>query len=71
MKAAVELYLNIHSEEVEDFMNCVVDDFNIKHYRKRKTTSSKVWFWGLHRWGRDFSILEYKLREERNNNLKT
>lgn len=71
MKATVELYLNIHTEEVKDFMNCVADGFNTEHYRKRKTTSSKVWFWGLNRWGKDFSVLEYDLRETRNNKLKT
>lgn len=63
MNAALVLYRHIHDQEVSDFMNCIADDFNTKHYRKRKIASSAIFAWGINRWGLDYSYAEYRERE--------
>lgn len=63
MNAALVLYRQISAEETDDFMKCVGDDFNTKHYRKRRLASSKLWHWSLERWGMTFSAGEYDERE--------
>jgi len=63
MNAALVLYRDLHDKEVEDFMNCVADNFNTKHYRQRRFVSSAVFAWGVNRWGLDFTYAEYNERE--------
>lgn len=63
MAAAIRLHHKIDIEEIEDWMKCVGDNFNVDHIRERRLSSVKIFAWGMHRWGRAFSYAEYDYRE--------
>ena len=63
MTAAATLHYNIETKEWQDFFACVADNFNPKHFRERKLGSNTVWAWSMNRWGRDFALEEYRIRD--------
>ncbi len=64
MHAAIKLYLHLGDAELDSFMSAIGADSqgDIKP-NPNSLHSSKVWHWGLRRWGCAFSFAEYEARE--------
>ena len=57
MIAAVNLY---HKKEKESVS--IICDAVLRGKIKPENNHSKIWFWSLNRWGREFSFLEHDIR---------
>lgn len=79
MTAAAILYVELERNYVKSFiasLKITTEEQYHKnrgvHYRvsfkdevfmKKQAAARKIWFWGLHRWGKAFSAEEYRIRE--------
>lgn len=57
MLAAIRLYHKREKESIKDLFESISDGIPRKY-----NNSHKIWFWGLNRWGREFSFAEYDVR---------
>tara|TARA_B100000700_G_scaffold311500_2_gene393830 strand:- start:232803 stop:233033 length:231 start_codon:yes stop_codon:yes gene_type:complete len=65
MHAAIQLYHKLEEAELETFMSAIGSDSpdTIKP-NPYKLPATKVWYWGINRWGIHFSYAEYDARED-------
>jgi len=62
LDAAIRLYHKREREGTKQWLEAMNNPFNDKPYEYEQNNATKIWFWGLNRWGGAWSNREYELR---------
>ena len=65
MERAARLYRRENRKQLDLWFPAMVKACNGELDKSYKVNNCrKIWAWGINRWGIDFPLMEYKLREE-------